>query len=312
MTSATPPARYDLPWKTALTHAFREFMDFFFPNISTEIDWSKRPRFRDKELARLGFGQTSNYLVADKLIEVLLRDGSMSWVLVHVEIQAQRDPELPRRILDYNYTIFYEYKQPVSSMVVLGDDDPDWRPNSFYNELFGTKMGIEFSTTKLADYAERTEELAASDNPFALVTLAHLRTQQARHNPDQLLAAKWQLTKLLFQHGWNKERIIVLFKVINWMMALPEPQLQRYWQQVGQLEKEETMELIPLEQMWLDQGLEKGRKEGAALVLERQLTHRFGPLPKTIQKKLEKADVEQLAAWGAAVLDAQKLKQVFE
>jgi hypothetical protein len=32
---------------------------------------------------------------------------------------------------------------------------------------------------------------------------------------DQLYEAKWQLTKLLYQHGWRKERIIILFKVIN-------------------------------------------------------------------------------------------------
>ncbi len=219
-------------------------------------------------------------------------------------------------MLDYNYRIFQQYKQPVASLVLLADEDPNWRPNAFHNQLLGTKMGISFATAKLLDYASR-EDLETSPNPFALVTLAHLRTQQAHHDPEKLYAAKWHLTKLLYQHRWSKERIIAMFKVINWMMALPETQQNRYRETVFQLKKEHKMTnpmkwITPLEEMILGEGLERGRKEGAAVVVERLLTRRFGPLSKTSQRKLAKASVEQLTAWGDAVSDAASLKQVFE
>ena len=70
--------------------------------------------------------------------------------------------------------------------------------------------------------------------------------------------------------------------------------------------------VTPLEQMFIDDGMEKGRREGAAAILERQLTRRFGPLSKTAQKKLAKASMEQLEAWSDALPEAQSLKQVFE
>jgi hypothetical protein len=190
-------------------------------------------------------------------------------------------------------------------------------------------MGITFATAKLLDYMDRTEELLASENPFAWITLAHLRTQQARHDPDQLYASKWQLTKLMCQHGWRKQRIIVLFKIIDWMMALPEPHQKRYWRAVLQLEKEQKMEWIsPLEQSFIDkgwqkglkaglkegreEGREKGRREGAVALLERLLTQRFGPLPKTLRSRLAKASLVQLEAWSDALHEAESLKQVFE
>jgi hypothetical protein len=258
----------------------------------------------------------------------MLCDGRVQWVLIHIEVQAQRDASLSQRVLDYNYRIFKEYRQPVASLVLLADDDPKWRPGAFHNRLLGTVMGISFATAKLLDYAGRTDELLASDNPFAWITLAHLRTQQARHDPETLYVAKWQLTKLLYQHGWRKERIIVLFKAMNWMMALPQPYQERYWQAVLQMEKERKVEWISsLEQSFMDkgwekglkqglergleQGLEKGRKEGAAMVLERQLAQRFGSLSQTTRKKLARASVEQLAAWSDALPDAKTLKQVF-
>lgn len=311
MPASFPPARYDLPWKAALSHAFRAFMEFFFSELCKEIDWSRRPRFRDKELASVVLGDAPNSMVADKLVEVSLRDGRVQWVLIHVEVEAQRDARLARRVLDYNYRIFQQYKQPVASIVLLADEDPNWRPNAFHNQLLGTKMGISFATAKLLDYASR-EDLETSPNPFALVTLAHLRTQQAHHDPEKLYAAKWLLTKLLYQHRWSKERIIAMFKVINWMMALPEAQQDRYWETVFQLKKERNMTnpmewITPLEQMFID----RGEKRGAAAILERQLIRRFGPLSKTTQRKLAKASVEQLTDWSDAVLDATSLKQVF-
>ncbi|WP_374583768.1 DUF4351 domain-containing protein [Pseudoduganella sp.] len=48
------------------------------------------------------------------------------------------------------------------------------------------------------------------------------------------------------------------------------------------------------------------------MVLERQLTHRFGPLPQTVKRKLAKASLEQLSAWSETILDAQSLRQVFK
>jgi hypothetical protein len=70
MSNAAPPAHYDSPWKAALTHAFRAFMEFYFRELYAQIDWTKRPRFRDKELAQIGFGDVPAEIRADKLVEV--------------------------------------------------------------------------------------------------------------------------------------------------------------------------------------------------------------------------------------------------
>ncbi|WP_373987571.1 hypothetical protein [Duganella sp. BuS-21] len=50
-------------------------MSFFFAELSEQIDWNKRARFHDKELASIGFGDAPNVMVADKLVEVCLRHG---------------------------------------------------------------------------------------------------------------------------------------------------------------------------------------------------------------------------------------------
>lgn len=66
---------------------------------------------------------------------------------------------------------------------------------------------------------------------------------------------------------------------------------------------------------WKMEGLTEGRKEGLhegqATMLRNQLTHRFGPLPDSIQQRLDKASSEQLEAWALNLLDAESLGEVF-
>ena len=319
MLNTAPSARYDLPWKAVLSHAFRAFLDFYFSDVSARIDWRQRPRFRDKEFARSSLRGVPNIMLADMVAEVYMRDGQRG--LIHIEVQAQRDAALPKRMHDYHSRISEAYGLPVASLVLLADEQPRWRPDSFHQQFESTMSAFSFGTAKLLDYAVDTAALEASDNPVAWLTLAHRRSQLAHHDPNKLYSAKLHLTALLFRHAWNKKRILVLFDAINWMMTLSEPYERRYWQAVRQMGREHKMKLLnPLEQMFfndgikkgMEQGLEQGRREGAVALLERQLTKRFGPLPQTARNKLAKASLAQLEAWSDALAEAQSLRQIFK
>jgi len=61
----------------------------------------------------------------------------------------------------------------------------------------------------------------------------------------------------------------------------------------------------------IEEGREEGRKEGEIIVLERQLTRRFGPLPEAFQMRLQAATTEQLEHWADQILDATRLEDVF-
>lgn len=331
MPNTAPSARYDMPWKAVLSHALRAFLDFYFPDFGARIDWRQRPRFRDKEFARSGLGGVPNVMLADMVAEVSMRDGQRG--LVHIEVQAQRDAALPKRMHDYHSRISEAYSLPVASLALLADAHPRWRPDSFHQQFENTTSAFSFGTAKLLDYAVDTSALEASDNPVAWLTLAHRRSQLAHHDPNKLYSAKLHLTALLFRHRWHKKRILVLFDAINWMMTLPEPYERRYWQAIRQMGREHNMKLLnPLEQMFfndgikkgleqglerglergLEQGLEQGRREGAVALLERLLTKRFGPLPQAARNKLAKASLAQLETWSDALAEAQSLKQVFK
>ena len=55
----------------------------------------------------------------------------------------------------------------------------------------------------------------------------------------------------------------------------------------------------------------KGVREGEALLLLRQLTHRFGELPAEVEARVRAADDATLQRWGVRLLDANTLDAVF-
>jgi hypothetical protein len=62
----------------------------------------------------------------------------------------------------------------------------------------------------------------------------------------------------------------------------------------------------------LAQGRQEGRQEGGLMILSRQLTKRFGPIPPEIHAKLSTATPIKLERWGLRLLDASTLDDVFK
>jgi flagellar biosynthesis/type III secretory pathway protein FliH len=61
----------------------------------------------------------------------------------------------------------------------------------------------------------------------------------------------------------------------------------------------------------MQQGIQQGMQQGEALLLQRQLTRRFGALSATQLASIAAATPAQLEIWGDRVLDATSLDEVF-
>jgi hypothetical protein len=145
---------YDSPWKELLDGYFPDVMGFFFADIHADIDWSRGYESLDAELQQI------------------VRDGTPQMVLIHLEVQGQREEDFPKRMFVYNYRTFDRYDCPVASLAVLTDASRAWRPTRYRYRLWGCEVGIRFRVVKLRDYRRRWTELEASRNPFAVVVMA--------------------------------------------------------------------------------------------------------------------------------------------
>lgn len=289
----------DSAWKDVLDTYFKEFMEFFYPDIANKIDWSHRYIALDKEMQSITADAMVGKKIVDKLFKVRCLDGQEETVLIHVEAQGQKEEAFPKRLFQYYYRLFDNHDgQSILTLTVLTDDNKSWYPKKYQREVLGfSVLSFNFQVCKLLDYQNYKEDLEKTNNPFGLVVLVHLAAIETRRNPQARYKLKFSLTRLLLKKGHNKDYIINLFKVIDWGLVLPPDLKIQYNNAIEQLKEEKGMsyvlsavrdEIEKNHQSWLQQGLQQGRREEDFVIAKKMLARGYNR--KDIKELLELSD----------------------
>ncbi|NCC39657.1 MAG: hypothetical protein EOM21_09440 [Gammaproteobacteria bacterium] len=308
--SGSAKSDQDSPWKEALERFFPEFLALLFPAIHAEIDWSAPYRSLDSELQQITGDADSGRRYADKLLDVRTRDGRETWVLVHVEVQGDAQAVFPQRMFQYNYRIRDRYDRSVVSLAVLSDSNRQFRPVCYADGRWGCRILFEFPMVKLLDYTEpeRWAALEASDNVFALVVMAQVHVK-VTDDAELLKGWKFRLIRLMYERGYGRALILELFRLIDWMIRLPAGLEENFRQQLYAYEEQQRMPYVTtVEQA----GIEKGVKQGEAIMLLTLLQEKFGPdTVDAYRERITAAEPEQLLQWSKRLLSAETAETIF-
>jgi hypothetical protein len=310
-TLSTPNADFDSPWKEALEEYLEDFLALFFPQAHAEIDWTRPPVFRDGELREVVRDAELGRRMADKLAQVWLRDGTDAWVLVHVEVQGQEERAFAKRMFTYYYRILDRYNREVVGLAVLADERPRWRPDHYAQHRWGCSMDFRYPIVKLHDWRERIGELSASANPFSIVVLAHLASLDTRGDVPGRERAKLGLVRRLYERGYGRERVLSLFRFIDWLLALPEEREQALREVILTIQEEQHMPyMTSFERISRAEGREEGREEGMREAVRRLASMRFGEVPEALETRIETADQAALDDLLLRTATAQSVAEI--
>ena len=184
----------------------------------------------------------------------------------------------------------------------MTDEDERWRPVQHRHTQFGCTITLDFPTIKLLDYDQ--DALLQDDNPFALVTLAHIQTMEAGRSDERRMTTKLRLLQLLFARGYDDIEIRDLFLFIDWILLLPPVLEQKIQEQVATFTEGKNMEYIS---SWEQIALERGEIKGRVETILRQLRIKFGELSSEMEDRLKAIkDMERLdeIADGLIVADS--------
>ncbi|WP_242479470.1 hypothetical protein [Lamprobacter modestohalophilus] len=171
-------------------------------------------------------------------------------------------------------------------------------------------IAFRFPMVKLLDYTqpERWAELEASDNVFALVVMAQIRAK-VTDDADTLKGWKFRLIRLMYQRGYERALILELFRLIDWMIRLPAHLEADFRQALYAYEEQQRMPYVTtVEQA----GIDKGVKQGEALILLTLLQEKFGPdSVDAYRERITAAEPEQLLQWSKRILSAETPETIF-
>ena len=234
------------------------------------------------------------------MLDVLARDAAGR--LFNVEMQVRRHADWPLRSA-------YYLARTLANQLQGGEDYAELKP----------VIGIHLMDFELFEQDQAYWCFELRDRHHSAVVLTqslqlHLielpKADRLREATAPAILAEWVA---YFEH-WQEDTI---------MNAITHEPIRQALQQLQDLSadaeaqrlafvreralRDERSELLAARQ----KGRQEGRQEGRAAVVTHLLHLKFGPLPHSMQQRLDHADEALLDAWAARILTARSLDEVF-
>ncbi|HLP58565.1 MAG TPA: hypothetical protein VK186_07045 [Candidatus Deferrimicrobium sp.] len=297
---------YDSAWKEVIEVHFEQFLEFFFPRIHKDIDFSRDFEILSKELRRIiPKGQVGDREV-DVLMKAYLKRGKPKFfcVLIHVEVQGARQESLMDRIFVYFYRIFEKFRKKgmeVITLAILTDGNENYRPNKYHFSRWGFVHTLIIPIVKIIDYKnqkEFSEKLEISTNPFALAVKVQLRSMEVTNGEvDKKFNIKRELIREYYKHGYDKKYIRSLLTFIDLIFPLPDDLEKIVSEDIAKFEEEKEMNhVLSWERIAKKDGKIEGKIEALHDVAVELLKNGINIDIIAKSTKLSKKEIEELAA----------------
>lgn len=254
---------FDSSWKAVIDKFTEQFFEFYFYDIYTLIDFTEPFQFMDKELQKIFSRSKSGLKVADKLIKVKLKSGDDRIIFIHIEIQGENQKDFAKRMMWYNFRIRDKYDFDVISVALLTGSVGDVS-NVFSFEMQGFSLHFEFPVVRINDYRNIVSEQYNSDNPFALLTLALLKSFETHGDNTKVMDWKFRLYKILIEKYGDYEYSRVILNFIDWIFILPDDLDEIFINKIHEIKEDRKImaHVNVLERKAMEKGFEKGVEEG--------------------------------------------------
>lgn len=217
-------------------------MHYFFPGLSSQINFSKNVRFLDKEYQKLfADWEKKGWTAGDKLLEYQLKGGGKHLVLVHAEAHGGDQAIFKEQQFIRFYRIRDKHPDKMLTQLVIytGKTMPP-EPGTYHYSFEGTINMHQFNTCTVKEQDRQALERRGKENPFALVMLAALEHIETLDDGERRRKTKIRLIRLCLESPFRK-MIGDLLTFVQFTIALPEKEEDLYREEVETILKQPKM-----------------------------------------------------------------------
>jgi hypothetical protein len=293
---------HDRPFKQLLSEFFADFLRLFVPDLATRLDDTELLPL-DKEL--LGEDAPGKRHEVDLLVRARVRDEPAAF-LIHVEAQAQHQPDFARRMFRYFARLHEAHDKPVYPIAVLAHERPRRASPTVYEVRAAGDEVLRFRFRAIQLNMLRWQDFRDIPNPVAAAIMARMHIDRADRP-----RVKWEcyrMTVALSLEPRRKARILEFVEAYLRLDDAEQIQFDALVEASAPAVKEVVMEYS---NQWIEKGLRQGRQERgrevALDVLLRLLTRRFGPVPESTRQALAGLPEARLVALAESIFELKGL-----
>ena len=175
------------------------------------------------------------------------------WLLMHIEVLHQPDADFVRRLHRRYIRLCGENRERVLVLAIINDDDAKGSILSYesHNGDFGAIL--HFPVANLARWDEA--QLAATDNPFALVIQADAAARATSDSPTERITRKIALLHTLFQRDLDFRSTYFMFRSIHNFLPLLSYEEITVWEAVRHYKAVRMSGIFSVIEHWIETGL---------------------------------------------------------
>ncbi|WP_209873021.1 Rpn family recombination-promoting nuclease/putative transposase [Paenibacillus silagei] len=286
------PLPHDEAFKKLLETFFQEFIELFFPELDSMLDY-RETRFLMQELLVDIVGEEAREL--DLLLEIRYK-GLDGYILIHLEPQSYRDSQFHERMFIYFSRLFERYRKEHKLIIPIAifTSDEIREEQDTLEMVIPEHQILRFQFLKVELRKQNWRRFIDSDNAVAAALLAKMgyTTREARDVRREFLRMFMKLKTRL-----DQGRLALVMSVADLYFqpdrAQDEEIIKELMIQYPE-EGEAIMELMPAWKRWgyeegiaegIEQGIEKGIEQGIERGIEQGIE-------QGIQQGVEKGQAE--------------------
>lgn len=243
---------HDRLFKELLETFFDEFITLFFPELRREIDLTGLRFLQQEIFTDVTAGDKHR---VDLLAEVRLK-GEEGLILVHIENQAQFQPEFAERMFIYFTRLYQKFRRKILPIAIFSYETPHDEADEFQIGFpFLEVLRFKFFALELKKRNWR--EYIQSDNPAAAALLSKMG-----YRPEEKVQVKLEFMRMLTRMRLDPARMTLLAGFFETYLKLNADEEQTLANEIRKLDAEEVQKMMELTTSWHEKGRVEGRMEG--------------------------------------------------
>ena len=243
---------HDRLFKELLETFFDEFITLFFPELRREIDLTGLRFLQQEIFTDVTAGDKHR---VDLLAEVRLK-GEEGLILVHIENQAQFQPDFAERMFIYFARLYQKFRCKILPIAVFSYDTPHDETDNFRIEFpFLKVLRFRFYTLELKKRPWR--EYIQSDNPVAAALLSKMG-----YRAEERVQVKLEFMRMLTRLRLDPARMTLLAGFFETYLKLNADEEQAFENELRKLNAEEVQKMMEITTSWHEKGRAEGEAEG--------------------------------------------------
>jgi len=236
---------FDAAWKSILEAFEVEIVELLFPEVFNKIDWELKTESLDNELREIQKDifdkDSSEKVISDKIIKVILKDKGSKILFIHVEVQSYGSGSeiFGERMFRYFYRIWdkFRYKYKDKSEIVAaaiytykGDCGKD---KSYVYRLPELENEILTYNFKTIDVEKIELEKISKDNPLKLVFKMAKSLLETNVKDEDIYEAKIKLAEELITYDKvkNNDQIKALVDFLEYLFLFQNSEMEKKYEE---------------------------------------------------------------------------------